>query len=402
MNDARKKWLQLSLFNLLLVACIGVVLRYKIAFPLPFIDQKFLLHGHSHFAFAGWVTQALMSLLVGHLAKGGLNNAFIKYRWILWANLIAAYGMLVTFPIEGYAPLSIFFSTLSIIVSYAFAVIYWKDLNRTQNQGVSRIWFQAAIFFNAISSLGPFSLAYMLASKHFNQSFYLGSVYFFLHFQYNGWFFFACMGLLANRLSQNGVSDKKLQFIFNLFFIPCIPAYLLSVLWLPLPLWVYLLAVLAVLLQLTGWVYLVNCTRAVIGNVKLCTDKFTQYIFVLCALAFSIKLVLQSLSAIPSLSQLAFGFRPIVIGYLHLVLLGVITLFILGYCTGQRLIPVNKTVLTGLVIFITGIICNEALLMVQGIGNMNYMAVPSINLLLLGAALLLFSGMVILNYGVLA
>jgi hypothetical protein len=256
-------------------------------------------------------------------------------------------------------------------------------------------------FFNAISSLGPFSLTYMMASRHFNQHFYLASVYFFLHFQYNGWFFFACSGLLANRLLQNGASSKELQLIFNLFFTACIPAYLLSVLWLPLPLWVYLLLVLAVLLQLTGWAYLVNCIRRVIGNLKSWTDKFTQYIFILCALAFSIKLLLQSLSVIPALSKLAFGFRPIVIGYLHLVLLGVITLFILGYCVGLNLIPVNKKVRTGLVVFITGIFFNEAILMVEGIGDLRYIAVPTINLLLLGAALLLFTGMVIINYGIL-
>jgi hypothetical protein len=68
-HSSRKKWLQFSLFNLFLVALLGLTLRYKIAFSLPFIDQQFLLHGHSHFAFAGWVTQALMTLLIGYLSE---------------------------------------------------------------------------------------------------------------------------------------------------------------------------------------------------------------------------------------------------------------------------------------------------------------------------------------------
>src|SRR3546814_9039554 len=49
------------------------------------------------------------------------------------------------------------------------------------------------------------------------------------------------------------------------------------------------------------------------------------------ALAFSIKVILQAGSTIPSLNNMAFGYRPIVIGYLHLVFLGIVTLFLLGY-----------------------------------------------------------------------
>ena len=76
MHSSRKKWLQFSLFNLMLVALLGVTLRYKIAFSLPFIDQQNLLHGHSHFAFAGWVTQALMTLLVGYLSEQTSKELF--------------------------------------------------------------------------------------------------------------------------------------------------------------------------------------------------------------------------------------------------------------------------------------------------------------------------------------
>ena len=77
MQFSLQRWIRISLFNLLLVASIGVILRYKIAFALPFIDQKHLLHGHSHFAFAGWISQALMVLLVGYLA-GGINRDTLK------------------------------------------------------------------------------------------------------------------------------------------------------------------------------------------------------------------------------------------------------------------------------------------------------------------------------------
>ena len=124
-----QRWIKIALFNLLIVASIGVVLRYKIAFSLPFIDQKHLLHGHSHFAFAGWISQAIMVLMVAYLATQKGETVYKRYRWLLYANLITAYGMLITFPIEGYGFYSIIFSTLSIFVSYFFALLYWKDLN---------------------------------------------------------------------------------------------------------------------------------------------------------------------------------------------------------------------------------------------------------------------------------
>ena len=76
------RWLKISLFNLLIVATLGVILRYKILYYLPFVDQKHLLHGHSHFAFAGWISQALMVLLVAWLGGASGCDLFKKYRTV--------------------------------------------------------------------------------------------------------------------------------------------------------------------------------------------------------------------------------------------------------------------------------------------------------------------------------
>ena len=56
---------------------------------------------------------------------------------------------------------------------------------------------------------------------------------------------------------------------------------------------------------------------------------FLKYILLFVGFALSAKFLLQLGSTIPALSQLGFGFRPIVIAYLHLVLLAVISLFLL-------------------------------------------------------------------------
>lgn len=399
MNKNVTKWLQISLFNLMLVALIGVILRYKITYSLPIVNQKNLLQSHSHFAFAGWVTQALMTLLISYLTEKGDQTAFKRYRLILYANLLTAYGMLVTFPFIGYALLSIIFSTLSIFVSYWFAIKYWRDLNRLLIKNNSNNWFKAAVIFNAISSIGAFLLAWMLATKNIQPDKYLASIYFFLHFQYNGWFFFCCMGLLVNQLYKYGASSKQLNIVFILFVSACIPAYLLSALWLQVPLWFYILVVIAVLLQLAGWLIIVRVTKKILPEIRKKIPVFTQRLFLLCAIALTIKLCLQSGSVIPSLSILAFGFRPIVIGYLHLVLLGVITLFIISYIFTLKLIPLTSIIKKGIVLFTVGIILNELLLMIQGVADLYYEVIPNINQMLLGAALVLFFGMFITNIG---
>lgn len=394
-----KKWLRISVFNLLLVASAGFVLRYKIAFSLPWVDQKYLLHGHSHFAFSGWVTQALMSLLVQYLKNNGLFSAFQKYRWLLYANLFTAYGMLISFPLQGYALFSIIFSTLSIFVSYAFAVMFFKDLTRLPTRGSTHLWFKSAILFNVLSSAGAFTLAYMLATRQSNEHLYLAAIYFYLHFQYNGWFLFACMGLLNYHLLKAGVSDQRLKKIFWLFFFACIPTYLLSTLWLKIPAWMYWIVVVAALAQLYAWMLLLKISQQQVQFFKTRLPKFSQVIFILVAIALSVKLILQAVAVIPSISTLAFSYRPIVIGYLHLILLGIISLFILGYIFSQRYFYLTKLNSTGLFIFIAGILINELVLLFQGIGGIMYVPFPHGDLWLLAAAFILFTGLFLLNYG---
>lgn len=393
-------WQRLSFFNLFLVSCLGVTLRYKILFPLPIVDQKFLLHAHSHFAFAGWITQILMTFIIKYLYDANAQIAMRKYQWLLFANVISAYGMLISFPFEGYGAISITFSTLSIFVSYAFAFFVWRDLNRLAQKNISHKWFKAALAFNAISSLGAFSLAFMMATKTIDPNSYLAAIYFFLHFQYNGWFFFACIGLLYVHIIKNNLVSllKNSNAIFWLFFSAAIPAYLLSVLWLNMPIWLYTLIVAAVLIQSLGFVFFLQAIlknkRAVIQTVS----KPVKILWLLVLIALTIKLSLQLVSVIPSLSQLTTGFRPIVIGYLHLVLLGVITIFLIGYFAAANAVY-SKVFFKGVTIFVTGIIINEVLLMIQGITAITYLPVPYINEMLLGAALVLFSGLMILNIG---
>src|SRR5699024_12773909 len=95
-----KHWIYLAFFNLLIVALLGLTLRYKMTYPLPIVNQKFLQHGHSHFALTGWVTQILMVYVSYNVASFIHHNHFKNYQWLLCGNAVCAYGMLFSFTIQ--------------------------------------------------------------------------------------------------------------------------------------------------------------------------------------------------------------------------------------------------------------------------------------------------------------
>lgn len=84
-------------------------------------------------------------------------------------------------------------------------------------------------------------------------------------------------------------------------------------------------------------------------------DKLSKTLFTLGFLSLTIKLCLQLGSTVPAISKMAFGFRPIVIAYLHLVLLAFTTVFLIAYIYSKELITINKGTIIGIGIFVSGI-----------------------------------------------
>lgn len=386
-----KNWIKISLFSLFIVAFLGVLMRYKIAFELPYLAQKNIQHAHSHFAFAGWVTQLLMVLMVRYLSFYTSESKISKYNTLFWINIIGAYIMLISFIIQGYGFISILFSTISIFVFVWFAIWFYKDSKEIPSYSLSKNWFLVSLLFGVISSIGTFVLAYMMATKHVPQDLYLSSVYFYLHFQYNGWFWFACTGLFVSLLQPNLTNTRENKTVFQLFAWSCLPAYLLSVLWLKLPVWVYALAVISAIVQVFAWFKLLKFSLSIF-KVNPRISAFLKILFKGIAFCVTLKLLLQFGSVFPAVSKLAFGFRPIVIAYLHLVLLAIISGFLLVYLYTNELVNRSSKTVLFLVIFIVGIFLNEMLLALQGIFSFEYILIPYANEMLFIVALILLIG----------
>ncbi|MFN3446452.1 MAG: hypothetical protein ACK44D_11990 [Bacteroidia bacterium] len=371
-----KGWLKLSLISLLTVGLLGVLMRYKICYELPFIDQKHTQHAHSHFAFAGWVTQTLMVFITSFLVNNHFSIQLKKYQTLLYLNLITAYGMLVSFLFQGYGAVSITCSTLSILISFVFAFFFWVDTHKTTVQTLAVKWFKAALFFMVISSIGTFMLAYMMVTKQLEQHLYLASVYWYLHFQYNGWFFFACMGLLFSEVKISITHSGNMNLVFWFFAISCVPAYMLSTLWAKLPLWLYGITVVASIGQSYAWVKFLLVIKSYYAQLVEKSGKLIGYVIIVLALALSAKFLLQLGSTIPEVSEMAFGFRAVVIAYLHLILLAIISLFLIVFMHIKGLLSTqNKGVLATL-IFTATVYANELVLGIQGVTSIVYVVVP--------------------------
>src|SRR5690606_12469917 len=189
------------------------------------------------------------------------------------------------------------------------------------------------------------------------------AIYFYLHFQYNGWFLFACFGLLFAWLYRSGIIDSVVvsKPLFKIMAYTVVPTYLLSIIWLKLPTALHWIANISAVLQLLVLFYFVKLFLVIKKDATLRLPGVTRLLWTMAAIAFVIKICLQLLSISPELSQYAFGYRPVIIGYLHLSFLGVISFFILGFMEILYESMGSKLGKAGIYIFVSGVLLQEIL-----------------------------------------
>lgn len=387
-----KRWFIFGLVSLVIVALYGSLMRYKILYDLPFLEQRNLLHAHSHFAFSGWISHMLFVALTFLLFPFLSFQELKKYNYLILLNIVTSYGMLISFTIQGYKAMSIIFSTAAIFAGMLYAIYFFRDLKRHAIRAKFKPWAITALVLNIISSIGPFYIAYMMASDTLDHVMQLGAVYYYLHFQYNGWFFFGTMAIVVNMLPTLSSINR----FFRFFAFTVAPMLLLSLLWTKLPMWLYLIALITSIVELIAWIILVLSYWNTIRRMETTLPMWVKMFFFSAAVAMSIKFVLQTLSVIPDLSHAVFGLRPIVIAYLHLVFLGVYSLFIIGMLFRNKVVHLYNGSKIAALVFLVGVILNELVLAVQGFAAFTYTVVPYVNQYLLIAALTLLSGALLL------
>jgi len=289
------------------------MLRYIQLYNLPFANYQFILHAHSHFAFAGWMFFAI-ALLISYIITGGKYSS--GYRYVFGFTLISAFGMLVSFSFQGYKPISIAFSTLFVLVTYRFTYLVFKGkaLKNAVNETAYKL-IRGALIFLCISSLGPFTLGPLAALGFKNTPYYQDAIYFYLHFQLNGFMFTGVLGLFA-ATSITALLSKNNKKWLNLFIYSTIPVYFIFTLWDKPQGWVWLLACLGTGINLLSWLML--CF-----NFRKDASRFS-FLAKAALIAATLKIIFQVLICFPSPGEWAFMNRNLIIGYIHLLTLGII------------------------------------------------------------------------------
>ncbi len=391
MKNKRSFWLSLSVINLSIVALLGFTLRSKILFPLKFIDFRSVESAHSHFAFAGWVGLALLTLFIYDILPEAFSSKKI-FQWLLAAIEISSLGMAFLFPFLGYTAITIFFSSLYVAAALVFVPVFINYLSKAQVNKSVKLLSASALISLILSFLGTLGLTYILVTRSGASLLYRDSIYTFLHFQYNGFFTLAVFALFLNFLLKKGIVLGKNENSFALLLcLSIVPSLFFSLLW-HNKIFFYVLAIIGGILILASLFYFLKFIRPVFQR-NLFVYSIGRVFWIFSFTSFFIKSLLQVGTILPDLGNAVYGDRPVIIGFLHLVFLGFISFYILSVLIeAEFFTKEKKPIRFPLILFAVGIIANELLLMSQGLGILFKTNNSIYKWLLWGAAILLFTG----------
>lgn len=359
-------WLRVAVLNLFFAATIGALLRYAFVEEVSWMKFRYLLHAHSHVAMLGWIYLALYTLIF-HFFVPDEKKRSPNFNGLFWITELSVIGMLISFPIQGYGLVSIAFSTLHIICSYFFVAWVWKDL--PVSHSFSNRLLKTALVFMLISTLGVWLMGPIMSFQLRGSALYYMAVQFYLHFQFNGWFLFAVLALFFKLVEKRnvGIASSLLTPFYVLLVLASLFTYALAVAW-SQPLWsVFFVNSLGVLLQLLALWFFLRIIWPIRASILLSFNRLEKALIRIAFLSFGAKIFVQASVVLPFVAEAAYTIRNYVIGFIHLILLGAISFFILAFSLQQKLF-VGKKIGSqwGVGLMVFGFLSSEFLLFLQG------------------------------------
>lgn len=353
----KQHYILISLIWLCIAVVFAIILRSSFMFGMgSWFNYKYFLHTHSHIAFLGWIFNIIYYFLLKQYELLELKKYGILYVLLN----ISVLGMLLTYPFQGYAALSILFTTLHILFSYIFAFFFVKDTKGKKS--IHRKFALAGIFFMTISSVGPFMLGPIISMGLKETIWYDLAIYFYLHFQYNGWFLMSLISIIVFKIKV--IDTDNWNRAFNLFFVSTILNLSLSTLWTN-PGWVInILSVLSSMMQFHA-LFLMSKD---LHNYFKTVDRFQSYIYKLIFLLITLKVFFALTGSIQEVAYFVYYNRNLVIGFLHLVFLGIITPFFFQQIANEVGIEKKEKYKQLMVVFMLLFFVSEVLYMLTALG----------------------------------
>ncbi|MEB2785360.1 cytochrome c [Algoriphagus persicinus] len=344
-----------------LAVCLGLMMRSFHVIEIPYFEYRNILHTHSHLALLGWGYLMLVGGMVFGLVKE--KDQIKNYKWLFLGTVIALLGMLFSFPFQGYGVFSISFSTLHVLLSYVFAYKLLKVIQSLEKTPATRL-LRLAIWFMVISTLGLWALGPVTATLGRMHELYFMTIQWFLHFQLNGWFVLGGLGLILLYFEEKGFKITWPAYQEWILSISVVMTFMLAVTWAePQPIF-FQINSLAVIIQLIAYFWILKSTFKLVT-----TNQFlgiAQTLLILALASLVAKAILQGLLVFPSIAEVSYSIRLYVIGFLHLVLLGAMTMGVSAVAIARGWInelPMSKI---GWILLITGFVITEVLLFLQG------------------------------------
>lgn len=359
----QKTWIICCFFNFLIACLFGLLMRFMYLFPVDALNYSFLLHAHSHTAMLGWVYLIIYVLIVHFFIPKEKSQKPI-YNRLFWLTEFSVVGMMISFPIQGYAMFSIIFSTMHILLSYVFGSLVWKDSLRDKSPAHRLLL--ASILFMILSTFGVWCLGPAISTLGKQSAFYQAAIQFFLHFQFNGWFILAVLALFLKQF-QDKIVPAKFKKFYSLLIISTLLTVCFPIRWFVEKDFLSYLNVLGVLLQFAGFIYFYRMLKPQISSFIKQLNSTTKLVYGLALCSLFLKIGIQLITIFPNIAVVSHQIRNFVIGFIHLTTLGIITGFLFGIMLQNKMLSVDsKTLKIGVKCFVLGYILTEVLLFLQG------------------------------------
>jgi hypothetical protein len=390
-----KKFFRFNVWMWALVALYGYLLRHHSYSPLPFIKKyAYWLHAHSHAAFLGWLHAGfavLISFALFPVFSG--NKKYVRLYYFMQAMVLA---MLVSFPLQGYKAFSITFLSLFLLGTYVFAYFVFKKNENAVRFPATTKFARTAVIFMIISSLSPWMLGPVMVFLGKQSIWYNLDIYFYLHFQYNGWFFLSLVALTVYLFERKGtvfppqLVNKSVWLLFNGIFW----GYITNALWIEPPLYFNVIALISVVLEFSGLWVLWKFLKDKISVLEL--NGFERKLFYWLFFAIAVKIVMQFTASCPYFARLAYTVRDLIIGYLHWVMLAVYSVALLFFGSYLKLFRLHRG---AFYFFFWSMFIMVDMILLRGILIWQKISVPGIyNLALVAVTLFMFTGILLIAW----
>ena len=364
MTPYHKGWYKLSVLLFVFAALVGVVLRFAFVKEIPNFNYKNALLSHSHLALLGWIHLAILNFVLHSFLPD--NTPSVWYRNNFLATTVAAIGLSLTLFFGGLNTASASLFLAFLLVNMIISVSILRKIQGLRS--FSLRWLRRGLYFLLLSYLGSLVLIGMiLTGAPKVMLFYLGGQ-FFLHFQINGWFTFALFALFFRFFESKGIEfdQSKYHQVVEWFSLSAFLTFALSVAWSSPSTLTFSINSTGVIVQLIAVTLLL---LMMYQRKEEIIRVFDTKLFVLVRFFFFCfvgKVVVQSAVVIPYLAEIAYTIRNYVIAFLHLILIGFLSVAIITYQALHSRLLDRKIFGLFIVLFVFSFLTTEILLVGQG------------------------------------